>query len=52
MYLKSFYFIWIGFEYKLLFKDKVREGGKVLEIVSSWLYGGGGVGGVIMVDCL
>ena len=52
MHLKSPYFTRIGLEYKLLFKDKAREGGKASEIVSSRSHGGGRVGGAIMADRL
>ena len=43
MHLKSL--TRIGLEFKLLFKDKAREGEKASEIVSSRSHGGGGVGG-------
>ena len=52
MHLKSLYFTRIGLEYKLLFKDKAREGGEASEIVSNRSRGGGGVGGAIMADRL
>jgi len=52
MHLKSLYFTRLGLEYKLLFKDKAREGGEAPEIVSRRSHEGGGVGTAIMADRL
>ena len=52
MLLKSLYLTRIELEYKLLFKDKAREGGEASEIVSRRSREGGGVGGAIMADRL